>query len=127
MGKHQGTRLLHHRAPLCPRRVSGSSEQQQTGQTFPAQGPSKHQLQPTAPPPGVGAGGLVLERGSKRREKVTARSCLLRRERSKHRLAKTASQPAYHGNRKRPRPVKHDAPIKVYWATVTMEPSHKHT
>lgn len=42
-------------------------------------------------------------------------------------LVKTESQPSYHGNRKRERPVKHEAPIKLYWSVVTMERSHKHT
>ena len=40
---------------------------------------------------------------------------------------KARASPLIMENRKRERLVKHEAPIKLYWSIVTMEPSHKHT
>lgn len=76
---------------------------------------------------GWGLGGWSRRGGARRERSPPQGRVYSDVERSQHRLAQTASQPSYHGNRKRQRPVKHDAPIKVYWAAVAMEPSHKHT
>ena len=70
---------------------------------------------------------MALGRRRKRREKSTASLCLLGQGEVKSTASKPKSQLSYHGNRRRERPVKPDAPIKLYWSIVTMEHSHKHT